>query len=98
MTKSPEEDASEYPPAFIDKQEEAEAAFWRLKRSIKKGGHLSRFSTSPASVSRRSSMGHTDLSRSQSGVLLHSALTSRWLHFLLGPKFSVHRFPHGYWQ
>ena len=36
MTKSPEEDASEYPPAFIDKQEEAEAAFWRLKRSADK--------------------------------------------------------------
>ena len=36
MTKSPEEDTSEYPPAFIDKQEEAEAAFWRLKRSADK--------------------------------------------------------------
>ena len=31
--EAPREDAPEPPSAFIDKEEEAEAAFWRLKRA-----------------------------------------------------------------
>ena len=34
--EAPREDAPEPPSAFIDKQEEAEAAFWRLKRAADK--------------------------------------------------------------
>ena len=33
IEETPEGDVQESPPAFIDKQEEAEAAFWRLKKA-----------------------------------------------------------------
>ena len=33
IEEAPEGDVTEPPPAFIDKDQEAEAAFWRLKRA-----------------------------------------------------------------
>ena len=33
IEETPEGDVAELPPAFIDKDQEAEAAFWRLKRA-----------------------------------------------------------------
>jgi len=36
IEETPEGDVAELPPAFIDKEQEAEAAFWRLKRAADK--------------------------------------------------------------
>ena len=36
IEEAPEGDVTEPPPAFIDKDQEAEAAFWRLKRAADK--------------------------------------------------------------